>query len=135
MHVESLYSHLPVAPPQAFPVLFDQQEATVLHETHLQHSHTHEHVHSHSHGHEHTHYNTDPSEGAAQQHNVNRQIQMGPVRNYSAIAALIDESDLPASVQSTAKQAFLHLAEAEAQVHGSTLEEVRRPEQCLVPSL
>ena len=47
-----------------------------------------------------------------------------PARHFSAIAALLQSSTLPARVRETALAIFRSLAEAEATVHGTSIEEV-----------
>src|SRR6266496_3004481 len=50
--------------------------------------------------------------------------QEQPARHFSAIAALLQSSTLPLRVRETALAIFRCLAEAEATVHGSSIEEV-----------
>src|SRR5262245_1648349 len=47
-----------------------------------------------------------------------------PHRHLHHIDAILDQADLPATVRDRAKQVFRRLAEAEAEVHGSTVEKV-----------
>ena len=47
-----------------------------------------------------------------------------PHRHLHHIEAILDQADLPAGVRDRAKQVFLKLAEAEAEVHGSTVKKV-----------
>lgn len=50
--------------------------------------------------------------------------QEQPTRHYSDIAAILEASSLSPSVRKTALAAFYCLAEAEATVHGTTVEEI-----------
>src|SRR5690349_17465297 len=45
-------------------------------------------------------------------------------RHLHHIVAILDQADLPARVRDRAKEVFRKLAEAEAEVHGSTVEKV-----------
>src|SRR2546426_3948147 len=47
-----------------------------------------------------------------------------PHRHLHHVAALLDQADLEAGVRARAHQVFRRLAEAEAAVHGSTVEKV-----------
>ena len=47
-----------------------------------------------------------------------------PHRHLHHIEQILDQADLPAGVRAQAKAVFLRLAEAEAEVHGSTVEKV-----------
>ena len=47
-----------------------------------------------------------------------------PHRHLHHVDAILDRADLPASVRERAKQVFRRLAEAEAEVHGTTVEKV-----------
>lgn len=77
------------------------------HDHHHNHHHTHHHVHSHSHDHDHTHTHS---------HHEHRGI--------NEVFHIIDHSAFEKKVKETAKKIYLELAEAEAFVHGSTIEEV-----------
>ena len=118
--VESKYKHRPVPVPQ--PVL-EQPHA---------HDHSHDHFHNHTHAHAHDHHH---QHGHDHDHDHDHRHEDGPVRNYSTIAGLIDASALPEQVKLQAKQAFLHLAQAEARVHGSTVEQVHFHEVGAVDSI
>jgi pyridinium-3,5-bisthiocarboxylic acid mononucleotide nickel chelatase len=74
--------------------------------------HIHEHAHEHGEGHEHAHH-----------------------RHLSDITALIENSRLSAYVKQTSLKIFQKLAEAEAAVHGSTIEEVHFHEVGAVDSI
>jgi len=45
-------------------------------------------------------------------------------RNYADICAILDRANLTESLRAQAKKVFLNLAQAEAKVHGSTVEEI-----------
>jgi uncharacterized protein (TIGR00299 family) protein len=47
-----------------------------------------------------------------------------PHRHLHHVEAILDQADLPASVRDRAKQVFRRLAEAEAEVHGTTVQKV-----------
>ena len=47
-----------------------------------------------------------------------------PHRHLHHVEAILDQADLPASVRERAKQVFTRLAEAEAEVHGTTVQKV-----------
>jgi uncharacterized protein (TIGR00299 family) protein len=47
-----------------------------------------------------------------------------PHRHLHHVEAILDQADLPASVRERAKQVFRRLAEAEAEVHGTTVQKV-----------
>ena len=47
-----------------------------------------------------------------------------PHRHLHHVEAILDQADLPASVRERAKQVFRKLAEAEAEVHGTTVQKV-----------
>lgn len=53
-----------------------------------------------------------------------RTLEKQPHRHLHHIEAILDKADLPASVRERAKRVFRRLAQAEAEVHGSTIEQV-----------
>lgn len=71
---------------------------------HDEHDHDHDHEHEHEHDHEHTHEHVH--------------------RGLSDVTAVIERSDLEPEVKETAKKIFRTLAEAEAKMHGTTVDEV-----------
>src|ERR1041385_2330790 len=77
------------------------------------HVHDHDHLHDHGHGHDHDHHHAHPH---GHHHH--------PDRGLREILALIAASDLPAPVKENAGRIFTRLGEAEARVHGTTLEQV-----------
>jgi uncharacterized protein (TIGR00299 family) protein len=58
-----------------------------------------------------------------------------PVRTYGAIRAMLDEAELPPGVKSRAQRTFRRLAEAEAKVHRSPLDEVHFHEVGAIDSI
>lgn len=87
------------------------------HEHHHDHDHEHdhdhdEHDHDHDHDHEHDH---DHDHGHTHEH---------VHRGLSDVTAVIEQSDLEPEVKETAKKIFRTLAEAEAKMHGTTVDEV-----------
>jgi uncharacterized protein (DUF111 family) len=125
--VESKYKHRPAPVPQ--PVLAQTHAHDHAHNHNHNHNHNHSHSHDHHHGHAHSLDHDDLHDHSHDDHD------QGPVRNYSTIVGMIDSSALPEQVKLQAKQAFLHLAEAEARVHGSTVEQVHFHEVGAVDSI
>lgn len=80
------------------------------HEHHHDHDHEHENDHEHEHDHEHDH-----DHGHTHEH---------VHRGLSDVTAVIEQSDLEPEVKETAKKIFRTLAEAEAKMHGTTVDEV-----------
>lgn len=108
------------------------------------HVHTHEHAHpSPSHGHSHSH--GEPGRGEADPphvHEPQHPTLEGPTphahtgtRTFAEVAALIRESGLPERVKQDAERVYRRLAEAEAAVHGSTLDTVHFHEVGAVDSI
>lgn len=83
------------------------------HESEHGHSHEHEseHEHGHEHGHEHSHDDKPPK-------------NHGHTRNLSDIRKLIEDSDLSDEIKAKSLSIFVRLGEAEAKVHGTTIDEV-----------
>ena len=80
------------------------------------HDHEHEHDHDHDHDHEHEHdHEHDHDHGHTHEH---------VHRGLSDVTAVIEQSDLESEVKETAKKIFRTLAEAEAKMHGTTVDEV-----------
>ena len=82
------------------------------HEHDHDHDHDHEHEHEHDHDHDHEH---DHDHGHTHEH---------VHRGLSDVTAVIEQSDLEPEVKETAKKIFRTLAEAEAKMHGTTVDEV-----------
>ncbi|GAX18536.1 uncharacterized protein FisN_10Hh264 [Fistulifera solaris] len=90
--------------------------------------HSHEHSHAHSHGHSHAN-DTLTSEalgkgGFHSEHDHHRSLQKnGPLRNLPEIRRMLEnapEEHIPLWVKTTAIEAFVELAKAEASVHGAS---------------
>ena len=79
---------------------------------HDEHDHDHDHEHDHDHDHEHEH---DHDHGHTHEH---------VHRGLSDVTAVIEQSGLEPEVKETAKKIFRTLAEAEAKMHGTTVDEV-----------
>ena len=86
-----------------------------------EHSHDHDHDHSHSHSHDHAH---DHSHGHHHHHT-----------GYREIMAMVDELDTTERGRSRAGRVVTKLAEAEARVHGKSLEEIHFHEVGAVDSI
>lgn len=90
------------------------------HEHSHDHEHEHEHhheEHEHSHQHEHEHHHEENTHIHAHTHtHVHRNLQ--------DIMEIINASELSVSIKSAAEKVFRAIAEAEAKVHGKTVEEV-----------
>ena len=83
--------------------------------------------HQHNHGHEHTHH-TD-------HHHEENQEQEHHHRNLKDIEEIINSSELSDKVKKHSVEMFLKVAEAEAKVHGKTLEEVHFHEVGAIDSI
>lgn len=75
--------------------------------------HEHEHGHGHDHGHHHDHGTGEPDPHEHHEH-----------RGFSEIARIIQQSDLKPGIKELSIAIFRALAEAEAKVHGTSVEEV-----------
>lgn len=84
------------------------------HEHEHEHDHDHEHDHEHDHDHDHDHEH-DHDHGHTHEH---------VHRGLSDVTAVIEQSGLEPEVKETAKKIFRTLAEAEAKMHGTTVDEV-----------
>lgn len=84
------------------------------------HSHSHTHSHSTEHSHDHSHDHDDAHAGT---------------RTFGEVAALIRQSGLPERVKEQAERVYRRLAEAEAAVHGASLETVHFHEVGAVDSI
>lgn len=89
---------------------------------HGHHQHTHEYGHDHQHVHEYGHHH----EGS---------IEDGSHRSYADIRSMIERSGLPRGVKERAQAIFLRLAQAEAAVHGMSVEKVSFHEVGAVDSI
>ena len=84
-------------------------------------SHIDAHGHTHENSHEHHHHEDEHlhEEGHFHTHHHNHEH-----RNLHDIEEILDHSDLSEAVVTKAKEVFLAIAQAEAKVHGSTVEEI-----------
>ncbi len=95
------------------------------------HAHAHEHAHAHAHEHEHEH-----EHGHAHEHGPHPEPWPGqPDRRWSSIRARIAGSGLSAGARNRALAIFSRLAEAEAAVHGCSLDQVAFHEVGAVDSI
>jgi uncharacterized protein (TIGR00299 family) protein len=88
----------------------DEEHAHEYTETH-EHGHSHNHSEEHNHGHDHSHPEHDHAEGG------------GPLRSYPEVVEIVESMGLSSGVEENAKTVFRLLGEAEAQVHGTALDE------------
>lgn len=119
------------------------------------HEHTHEHIHG-GHAHEHVHYHEEASTpavqhahdnapshshdhsapgGHAHSHTHGSEGDHGGTRTFGEVAALIRGSGLPDAVKEQAERVYRRLAEAEATVHGATLDRIHFHEVGAVDSI
>lgn len=92
------------------------------------HAHAHHHEHEHKHGHSHAHKH---EHGHKHEHHHHHQ----PHRHLRHVVEIIDAGDLPQPVKDGAKATFRILAEAEASVHGMSIESVHFHEVGAVDSI
>lgn len=91
------------------------------HEHDHDHDHDHEHEHEHDHDHEHHHDHDDHDHEHDHDHgHTHEHVHRG----LSDVTAVIEQSGLEPEVKETAKKIFRTLAEAEAKMHGTTVDEV-----------
>lgn len=94
------------------------------HDHHHAHEHGHhEHEHNHTHGHEHSH---DHGHTHDHEHDHDHDYNHGEHehRNLHAVGAIIDHGELTPRAKKIAKDIFAVVAEAEAKVHGKSIDEV-----------
>lgn len=87
---------------------------------HDDHDHDHEHDHDHDHDHDHEHDHDHDHEHDHDHGHTHEHVHRG----LSDVTAVIEQSDLEPEVKETAKKIFRTLAEAEAKMHGTTVDEV-----------
>lgn len=90
------------------------------------HSDSHPHEHEHDRGHEHSHsYGDSHSHGDSQSHDhTHTHSTTGPGRGLNEIRAIITKAHISATAKSTAIKIFEALGAAEAEIHGTTADEV-----------
>jgi uncharacterized protein (DUF111 family) len=87
--------------------------------------HTHPHEHGHAHGHHHGDHGHPHEHGHEHgQAHQGHQHKHGPNRNLADIEAIIQASALDDAIKATSLRIFRKVAEAEARVHGKTVDEV-----------
>lgn len=103
----------------------DEHGREYEHEHEHQHRHEHEHSHAHEdeHGHEHTHEHMHEHHDHKHPHG-NGHTHSHHGRNLPTILQIIEQSGISAHAKSIATAIFKRLGEAEARVHGVTVEEI-----------
>ncbi|MEJ6952340.1 nickel pincer cofactor biosynthesis protein LarC [Natronospora cellulosivora (SeqCode)] len=91
--------------------------------------HPHSNAHKHNHGHEHVHEQEYEDEyehthKCVHDHKHEHSHEHSHGRNLSDINKIIDKSSLDIDIKKKSKAIFLRLAEAEAKIHGTTIEEI-----------
>lgn len=89
--------------------------------------------HTHSHSHTKSHSHTEASDSHTHTHTAHS--DSSGVRTFGSVVALISTSELPAPVKESAIAVYRRLGEAEARVHGETLESVHFHEVGAVDSI
>jgi pyridinium-3,5-bisthiocarboxylic acid mononucleotide nickel chelatase len=90
------------------------------HHHHAPHEHEHEHEHgTEKHGHEHGHAHDEHGHSHAEHHHGDE-----PIRTHRQIRELIEHSELSPYVKQHALGIFRRIAEAEAKIHGKTVDDV-----------
>ena len=112
----------------------------ILHNHHHDHHHHHEHDHSHEqavhhHHHEHDHSHEQAVHHHHHEHDHSHEQADHHHRSFRDIRNLIEASKLEINVKKLATDIFLHVAEAEAQVHGKSIDEVHFHEVGAVDSI
>ncbi|GAB2556986.1 nickel pincer cofactor biosynthesis protein LarC [Gracilibacillus alcaliphilus] len=103
------------------------------------HDHTHEHHHDHDHAHDHTHehhHSHDHAHGHTHEHHHGHDHVHGHHhRTYKDIVQLINESELNDAVKELSLDMFRLIGEAEAKIHGMTLDNVHFHEVGAIDSI
>jgi uncharacterized protein (TIGR00299 family) protein len=115
-----------------FTPIHSHEHKHVLNPGHHHHDHDHSHDHGHSHSHTHDH---DHSHSHSHTHTHDHGHHHHPHRNLPDIEKLITGSSLPQAVKDAANATFLALGEAEASVHGTTIDQVHFHEVGAVDSI
>ncbi|ETW08503.1 hypothetical protein H310_01068 [Aphanomyces invadans] len=138
IHVSSIYDHESLPAPQHGEAAANdaphEQSKQVFQDhddqIHQRHHHDHDHHHGHSHDHSHHHDLENHSHGPNHDGHVDHEH-----RNYRTIAAMIDASEMSPWVKENSKRVFHCLGEAEASVHGTTMDKVHFHEVGAIDSL
>lgn len=109
-----------------FNVILPEEKSDHHHEHDHDHENEHhnEHIHDHNHDQDHNH-----------EHNHHDHDHHGFHRNLSQITEIIDNSSLSSFVKEKAKEIFLHIAKAEAKIHGKGINEVHFHEVGAIDSI
>jgi hypothetical protein len=100
------------------------------------HLHTHEHSHNEDHHHDHEHHHDEHEYKHSHEHQHDEKPHdHAHTRNLSDIYKIIDNSELSEYVKMASKKIFLIVAEAEAKIHGKTIDEVHFHEVGAVDSI
>ena len=86
--------------------------------------HSHDHGHSHSHDHDHHHHHHDHGHSHDHSHSHDHHHHHHPHRHLKDVVAIIESGDLPDSVKKQSIATFEKIAEAEAGVHGMSVDSV-----------
>lgn len=142
--VDSIYNHRPHSPPSSSSLnsiehrVVDSNESTDDHD-HSANSHIHDHSHqsnSHSHHHDHTHSHHGQShDHSNESHSDDHSHVHTHDRGLTDIRRMINASELPESVKHVAINVFTELAQAEARVHGTNIENVHFHEVGAIDSI
>ena len=109
-----------------FDVILPENEHARHHHHHEHGHHHHEHHHDHSHGDDHHHHNSHEHDHHHYHHDH---------RSYQQIVKMIKSAQFSAKVENNAVDIFKKIGEAEAKIHGTTLEEVHFHEVGAVDSI
>ncbi len=84
--------------------------------SHSHHHHSHDHDHSHGHNHDHSHSHESHSHDGHHHH--------GPVRHYSEIVRLVNESSLSDDIKKRSIECLRLIGEAESKIHNQPLDKI-----------